>query len=379
MDGPRSLLSAEFDDLVSTVNEIFRGRPGDQIAEEFPHVYTLTNLSNLKIIKKDGRIISHAGFLPRLASILGCAVPSASVGFVCTRKEERGKGYASLLLRDCMREMERRGLDFLYISGSRDLYLRLGAARAGITHRCTLGRLEAPKGREILVEEALERDAQDLTRLHSQESPRYFRNLTMTKTLLKGAQIRGCRTLVVRRNGHPSSYLSFAIPRSPKGSKVAMVQEYAGSREALLESLSSVMKAFDLDGMTFDVQPHDREFLNVLKKHCSIPPTSRLPEGTVRVLNLPRLIGRLTPALEEKSNGLFRKLKTEPEARGFRLSLGGESRLFSDPMGIADLVFGHPSKEANATAKETRLKLGTLLDHIFPVPLVWSGWDCVLY
>ena len=63
---PRSAHHDERDDLLATINYVFRtsqGRPAS-IAADYPHVYASTNLGNVVVVMTDGKTVSSAGVWP---------------------------------------------------------------------------------------------------------------------------------------------------------------------------------------------------------------------------------------------------------------------------------------------------------------------------
>ena len=71
---------------------------------------------NCFIVRRGGRLISMSHINPYPMRLNGKRIQSAALAGVATVEEERGKGYAALLIKQCLKEMRKRGqaLSFLY-------------------------------------------------------------------------------------------------------------------------------------------------------------------------------------------------------------------------------------------------------------------------
>jgi GNAT superfamily N-acetyltransferase len=116
---------------------VFRPAGGD-LAAELPRFLHPRNSANLRVIVGTGagtgplappssppRILAHAGFLPRIASIHRRKVRVACIGAVFVVPEMRGHGLGTLVLEEILR-LARRDADLVMASGARGLYLRQG-------------------------------------------------------------------------------------------------------------------------------------------------------------------------------------------------------------------------------------------------------------
>ena len=71
-------------------------------------------------------------------NLLGVIIDVGSLGSVCTHPDYRGRGLAGSLLAHVENELRAQGVDLLYVSGGRSLYLRGGlhVGRANLDVRC---------------------------------------------------------------------------------------------------------------------------------------------------------------------------------------------------------------------------------------------------
>ena len=79
----------------------------------FKNIYSAQNCF---ILRRGGRLISMSHINPYPMMLNGKSIQSAALAGVATSEEDRGKGYAALLIKQCLNEMRKRGqsLSFLY-------------------------------------------------------------------------------------------------------------------------------------------------------------------------------------------------------------------------------------------------------------------------
>ena len=87
------------------------------------------------MIVQDGNPISHVGIWEGLILIYGYTFKIGMIGAVCTHPNYRGRGYASALVKDAFAKMKTDHVDFVLVSGVRDLYKRVGCVEAGRIYR----------------------------------------------------------------------------------------------------------------------------------------------------------------------------------------------------------------------------------------------------
>ena len=130
MEGPRAVRASELDELMALVNGVFRAG-GGRMRECFPTLFCEENLDNVRLIKEDGRIVSHIGVCVRDVISQGVRFTVGNVGAVCTHEDYRKRGHAEALLRHFNAKLRGDGVDLLFVSGDRTLYRRHGCARVG--------------------------------------------------------------------------------------------------------------------------------------------------------------------------------------------------------------------------------------------------------
>jgi hypothetical protein len=149
------------------------------------------------------------------------------------------------------------------------------------------------------------------------------------------------------------------------------VTEYAGSRTALLEGLPSLFEASGFERITLRAPAWDGELAYLVDRAgLAVKPTT-LPEHTIRLLDLPRLMRRLRSYTAERlSRADARGLTFEQE--GSRCTFGfGDETLELDLRQAGALVLGGPE------APRVEGELGRVLASLFPLPFPLPGLNYV--
>ena len=96
IEGPRGVKPEEYDEMLELVKLVFRADLGERV----PLLYNPENIENLRILKVNGRIVTHIGVSIKEVSILGCRTKVGSIGSVCTHPDYRRRGFATMVLED---------------------------------------------------------------------------------------------------------------------------------------------------------------------------------------------------------------------------------------------------------------------------------------
>ncbi len=124
----------ELPTLREMLNDVFiteRGARGD-LFDFAPLLYSEANLENLRVVRMRGRIVGHAGILPRPIRWRSQVLRAGLIGGVCAREDLRGTGIGTLAMENVAERMAELDLDFGVLwTGSGGFYERLGWRHAG--------------------------------------------------------------------------------------------------------------------------------------------------------------------------------------------------------------------------------------------------------
>jgi GNAT superfamily N-acetyltransferase len=212
--------------------------PGADMAAWYPLLFEPANAPRLRIVERDGRIASHAGFCVRDARLGDVRARVACFGAVFTTEARRGLGLATLVVEDAVAEARAAGAQIGLVSGWRGLYQRLGFSPAppAVRHR---GPPEGSVGGELSIVPATAAHVTALAALHGAEPIRFERSAgDWARLLAAGIVMMAPGTvLLVRRAGRPVAYA--AVERRPRDGRVP-VREVAGDRAAIVQALPAL-------------------------------------------------------------------------------------------------------------------------------------------
>lgn len=375
-DGPRAVRRDELDELSELVDAIFMGRDEGTMFEQFNRLFHPERLEQMRVVRADGRLAAHVGMVLERACLLGCELGIATIGAVCCRAELRGRGYATALMRDAIDLARRAGASVMLISGGRGLYRRLGAQNGGCyrQYEVPLESLADDPGLELAT--VTPGHAEAALRLFEVEPIRWRRSAAEYDLMLQTGVV-ACRfgsTHLVRRGGEPVATVTVSIRRQrDEGWARLLVAETAGSRAAILGVLPRLVAQYEATEVRWPAYDTDLAVCELALRH-GLPQRSISHEGTIRVLDLPRLLDDFGPLLRDRL-GAAGELSMDLRAAGDgydRLAVTGfgERLEMEGDTAIIALLFGTTGEQPLAG------RGGRLIDALrraLPLPLPMYG------
>lgn len=364
IEGPRGLKPDELDELIVLVDKVF----GWKMHDSFPTLFCEDNAENMRIIKADGKVVSHIGVVPRDMVINGCRISVGNVGAVCTHEDYRNRGYAWSILEDAISTYRQKGVDMLLVSGFRKLYKLHGCAHVGkvgrykITHEIKLPESKA---------EARPFSPDDLpmwASIHRSEPVRFHRPFNDFQELTTKAIICRDRSQYSIYDGNCiSAYAILDRHRSEEGGFFA-VCEYAGARRPLLGALVNLLDELGIDGMGISIPIHDAEMIRLFES-AGAKASYSSTDGTISIINFSAMCKKLKPIFEEIVGTTTAQSLTFNERNGLYIfGMDGDEMAFDDIHDVARLIFGNPPDRDERTELSCQGKLREVLEAIFPIP-----------
>ena len=214
---------------------------------------------NCFILRQGGRIISMSHINPYPMMLNGKRIQSAALAGVATVEEERGHGYAALLIKQCLKEMRKRGqaLSFLY-PFNYDFYRKYGYE---LCYENDIYTLSESTGTDIDVTEMDEKeDAADLYEEFSVPFNGYImREAQYQRIKLDECLSDGGKAYIFTRG---TKKLGYALTED-QGDKIhvgeLIMRDAKGAAGALYEKLGKsieFMSPYPIDGMQDEIKPH---------------------------------------------------------------------------------------------------------------------------
>ncbi len=379
MEGPRPLRPEELPQLVALCNAVFRADGGD-MGREFAYYLNRDNAPRLRVVAEGGQLLAHCGYRKHDVLMLGTRVTVGCVGAVCTRADAQGKGLGTRLFLDCLAAMRGDGVDFALISGGRGLYTRNGAGAVGRAREFSFRAGTAAGWRSgVSVAQAAPGDAPALAALYRAEPVRFLRAPSEWADILAGrwCMNRPARLFCIRRGGELVAYAAARLPAMKDAPGTAMLLgEYAGCRSAVAEALPAMAAACELPALTVHVPARDAALGAELAARGLEAKAAPGIGGTVKLVNLPQLLGRTAELLLERAGARAGKLSAkEPGPGRTAFCLDAECLELAEADALR-VVFGTPGRTEKALL-EGRGELGRLLGAALPLELPWYGYNYV--
>ncbi|MCM8760469.1 MAG: GNAT family N-acetyltransferase [Candidatus Omnitrophica bacterium] len=369
MEGPRGVRKEEFDDLVKLVNLTFRPER-QSMQREHESIFNEENLEHLRVIVEDGKPVSHIGTLEKEVLIYNCKSKVGLVGSVCTHPDYRGRGYATLLLNDCIRRFNEHGCDFMLVSGARRLYDSADCLSVGNVIRLEIMKRDLwrfERNKATSIEDFSEKYLEDMMKSYEKKKVRFIRERKDWEIGLRCGQVMNVPSdfLIIKENSKFKGYLivNFSGGRGD-------VKEYGGDRQSLIGAIPILFEKYQLDALTFPIPFEDREFAGLIQDrgvHSSVTPINA--PCTVRVLNFSRFMERARPYFREKLGDIAEDLKFEEKGEEYKISLGKEDFIIKGRRAMTWTILSRPG--GYEITGEGRVI--EAIRNVLPIPFLWYG------
>jgi len=347
VEGPRGCRPVEYGETLDLLNWVFRAHQGHRpsMGGDYPHLYNLPNVSNLRILKVDGRIVSCVAIYQAQVRCNSAEITVGGIGGVGTDPDHRGKGYARLCLTDALSHMAAQNCDLSILwTGIDDFYRALGWERAGLwahfqidnSTNSLLPIIDPAKVSAAIDEQAI----MDVDSLHTTSGQGLVRDLGLTELMLSRVG-HHCYTLRDQLGGAASAY----VVTNEGGT----IKDYAGTPEGVLGLMKYAMTEHRWSHARI-ITPATADDTHKLLGDLRIPCRNDYL-GMIHVLSPASLLSKtgLSDIAIKESGGEF------------TFTRHSESTVVSQ-LGLAKLLFG-PERYSDFASDE------------LPLDLYWSEWD----
>lgn len=373
-DGMRSVRRSEMESLNKLIGEVFF----PDLPKIQPHAFHEENLSNLRVVVENGEVVSHIGTIRRDVSIMGCPAKVASLGGVATYASHRGRGHAGALLQDTMRVCREDDVDYIMVSGYRNMYHRAGCRTVGRDWMFAVDaeRVDDFDDADLSVEVATEADVETLGAIYRREPVRWMRPPSDLVFGLDGwVQNRPARTFLIKRGNSVQAFAVVQTKREGDEGRVSVL-DYAGERSVLVGALGKLITEQGLSRLSIHAKGFDSVLQDLLSVRGLTGSQVSVP-GTTLIIHFEKLLEKMRPYFVERvgetaANGLvFREVDDE-----YHVYYGGDRVVAESRGAAAQLIFGTWDG-----SEEEMLKLGgqagDVLRACLPIPGLWYGVNYV--
>lgn len=320
VEGPRTAVAEEFDDVVELVDRCF-GFDDVSVTARMPHCFDAERTDRHAVVVVDGEIVSHVACTPVRLVAGPAEVECCGIAGVATDEDHRGNGYMDDLLAFWLERLAEREIPLAELEGDRIRYGRYGWENAGREYRYSITSRSLPDRPpdEGAIEryDGSARQLEEIERLHETERFRVRRDRRAYETVLEQAGLE-----TVLRSGDEPAYACY------RRRETAPVLEFGGTEPGVRSLLARVLDAPTVEDLT--VYAHPRHPSNGLFRRISAD-WSMIPHRKLNVLDLRATLEAFEPLVTER----WRRARTRLEGS---VVLGIEDKpaaeLSYDPSGV---------------------------------------------
>jgi len=320
----------------------------------------------------EGKPVSMTSRLERDFIIFGHRLRMGFIGGVCTHPEHRGKGLASTILSACMNRFHTNNVDFVYISGSRQLYYAAGANHIGSFTRFKLDAtaLSAANHLRVSLRTATQEDAELLSKLYQTEPIRFIRPRSDYQLTIEHGHCSGkaCEFQIIEIDGTPIGYMLVTKPTEREGRLSQQVLECCGERHAVVSALS-LLASNTPPNCDLYVEVNLGDPLCQMLSSLDVVGEPIRTRGTVKALDFCRTITKMLPYFESRM---------PPESvRSMEFITAGQRYVAHSSEGILEIdgetnmlwaLLGAPPQQTIQNLRATS-QMQTLVSRCLPLPL----------
>jgi predicted N-acetyltransferase YhbS len=364
MEGPRPPTSNEYSHILEFLNRNLRTQSTWSIANEYPTALAEGNLANIRIIKENNQILSHAVLRPLLVKSALGIFKVAAIGSVVTAPDYRNLGLSRRIVDDCLEAARAQGCDFAILwTNLYEFYRKFGFELAGSEISYVLDKDLPVNGSGFKIIEGTNVDPEPLLRLFSQHTVSTIRTFEETRRYL---QIPNSRVFTAwDSNGNLRAY-------AVEGKGVDLqgyIHEWGGGVSALIPLLQHVRTT--LKKPVTVIVPSHAQNLRTQFKQYGIPEIAGFL-GMVKIINSASLFGKVL-RFARADLGIS-EFVFEQRQNKYYFGVGKNLFCTDSEQDVIKLLFGPltPSeihKFDPATSE--------IMNRVFPVPMWIWGWDSV--
>lgn len=363
MEGPRAPKDTEFPEVVSFLNSSLRTQAGWSISDEYPTALTPGNLHNLRIIKDQTQILSHAVVKPVIIKTRIGLFKVGCIGSVVTKESHRNQGLSQQVIQECLKMAKDQGCDFSILwSDMYEFYTKMGFQLAGTEVSIVIdSEIQSPQG--FRINEGHRVDPHALHRVYSQHTVSSVRTIQDFEKYLKIPNSR-----VYTAWNSTNQLVGYAI--EGKGVDLqGYIHEWGGNIDALTALFSHIRKTAGRS-VTVICPGHSHALIKRLESGGAKRVDGYL--GMIKLSNPHSLFNKINRSARQDW-GIEQFLI---EQKGNEYFYGvGENIFKTDREGdIVRLIFG-PEKPSEI--HDCGPEVNAILDKVMPVDMWIWGWDSV--
>ena len=362
---PRAPLNTELPDVITFLDSHMRKDQAWSVRDEYPLAFNAQNLNNIRIIKDDETIVSHAVVKPVLVKTPYAILNVCTIGSVLTDPTKRQQGLSSKVIEDCIEQaMALKGDILVLWTDMFDFYKNFGFEMAGteISLIINAGFTPTKRRSDLKIVNSPKVDAAALLRLYNLHSVTSHRT---PEDIKKCLQIPNARVYTAwNKNGQMEAYAIEGKGVDLQG----YIHEWGGNTSALMELFKHIQTT------------QNREIVVITPPQCKNLIRQCTDGGAQQFEGILAMIKILDKSsLAKKAQRMARRMGMKDfaiEVHNDILYFGTSEEVYKtdSEADMVQLFFG-PSKASSMHAFTDSTK--EKLDKLLPLPCWVWGWDSI--
>jgi N-acetylglutamate synthase-like GNAT family acetyltransferase len=363
MEGPRSPAENELSSVLDFLNKKLRAESAWSIDNEYPTALTSSNLHNMRIIKNESQIVSHAVVKPLIIKSPYAIFKAGAIGSVVTDPDHRNQGHSKLLLNDCINLARSQQCDIAILwTNLHDFYRKLGFELAGTEISLLIDKPLADCQTDLRFSSDPKVAPDAIFRLYSNHTVASVRTIEETRKYMNIPQTKIYTAW--EKNGTLAAY---AI--EGKGADLGgYIHEWGGHVSKLLP-LINYIQVQKKGPLTMIVPRHAQNLITQALQKGAVANEGFL--GMIKIINPDLLFGKIKRAF--RAEGVS-DIMMEVRDGQFIFGVGQDLFTLTNEADVTSLLFGPIDlQRLDIMSEKTR----TQLSKILPLPFWIWGWDSV--
>ncbi len=362
-EGPRPPVEAEWNQILDFLNKNLRSDKAWSITNEYPTALHPSNLHNIRIVKQNNDIVSHAVVKPLVIKSPHVIFKVAAIGSVVTDESYRKQGLSTKILQNCIDSSLQQNCDIAILwTHLHDFYRKMGFELAGSEISFVIDQNLAEQNSQIRYSADPKVSAESIHRLYSLHTVGTARTLEETRKFLNIPE-----TKLYTAWDMQNQLIAYAI--EGKGADLGgYIHEWGGSTTGLL-SLLSWIRTSTGQNKTIIVPRHSQNLIEKLRLKNLSQHDGFL--GMIKLLQFDQLATKIKRAFRAEGIADF---VLEKRDGLYYFGIGQELVTIADEQDMVKLLFGPMDYQVLGFFSDENVKK---LQKILPLKFWVWGWDSV--